>query len=88
MFIIPTHTAQERALHYEIPCMPWDIVSADIFMVNKKTLLGTVNYYSKFLIVKKVVSLSANDLPHMAKLIFTDNGLLKNCLRFRHKLHT
>ena len=53
---------QERALHYKIPCRPWEVVRPDKFMVNNKTLQCTVDYYSKFPIVKKVGSLSADDL--------------------------
>ena len=30
-----------------------------------------VDYYTKFPVVKKIVSLSANDLVHMAKMIFS-----------------
>ena len=29
----------EIALHYKIQCRPWEVVVADIFMVNDKTFL-------------------------------------------------
>ena len=49
------HTQQqERAVHYEIPYKPWEVVDADIFMVNNKTFLSIVDIYSKFPILNKV----------------------------------
>ena len=73
------HTQQqERALHYEIPHRPWEMVSVDIYMVNGKTILCTVEYYSKFQIVKMIGSLSADDLVKMAQLILTEYGLPRN----------
>ena len=27
---------QERALHYETPCRAWEVVGADIFMINSQ----------------------------------------------------
>ena len=57
---------QEKALHYKIPCKSLEVVGAAILMVNGKTLLCTVDYHSKFPILKKVHSLSADDLVQMA----------------------
>ena len=45
---------QEKALHYEIACRPWEIIGEDVFMINDKSLLSIVDYHSKFLIVKQV----------------------------------
>ena len=39
---------QKKAPHYEMPYRPWEIVHADIFIVNNKILPCTANYYSKF----------------------------------------
>ena len=78
---------QKGALYYEIPYKLWEIVSADIFMVNNKTILCIVDYNSKFPIVKKVGSLSADDLVQTAKLMFAEYGIPKNCLRYRNKFH-
>ena len=50
--------AKERTLHYKIPYKPWEVVSADIFTANFKSLLCIVDFYSKFPIVKKADSLS------------------------------
>ena len=67
----------ERVLHYKIQCRPWKVVGADIFMTNAKTHLCLVDYHSKFPIVKKVNSLSVDDLVQMAKLIFAEYGQKK-----------
>ena len=68
---------QEIAVHYEIPCRPWEVVGADIFMINGKKLLSTVDYHSKFPIVKKYNTLSADDLVQVAKPIFAEYGVSK-----------
>ena len=72
MLGLPTNT-----MHYEIPYKPWEVVGAHIFMVNNKSLLCIVDYYSKFPIVKKVAGLSAADLLKIAMLIFAEYGLPK-----------
>ena len=43
-------------------------------MVNKN-ILFIVDYYSKFPVVKKVVSLLAGDLVHTTRMIFAEFGL-------------
>ena len=50
------------------------VVSADIFMVNVKPLLCIVDYHSKFWIVKKINSLSADDLVQTTKMILHNMG--------------
>ena len=77
MLGVQANAAQERALHYEIPCRPWEVVGADVFMINSETLLCIVDYQSKFPTVKKVNSLSVGDLMQMAKLIFAEHRLPK-----------
>ena len=52
----------EAALHYFIPCKSWQVVGADIFMINNKNLICIVDYYIKFPLVKKIVSQSVQDL--------------------------
>ena len=65
---------QERELPYIIPWRPWEVASADIFMVNYKVLLCIVDCYRKFPVVK-VISLAVADLVHMAKMVFAEYGL-------------
>ena len=54
-----------------------EVFGADVFMINGKNLLYVVQYHSKFQIVKKVNSLSADDLVQKTKLIFVENRFPK-----------
>ena len=79
---------QERALHYEIPCRPWEVVGVDVFLINKKSLLCILDYHNKFTLVKKVNNLSADNLVQTAKLIFAEYRLSQMiCFRCGYKLH-
>ena len=51
------------------------MVGADIFMVNNITLLHTVDYYSKFPVVKRMDGLSADSLTAAVKVIFAEYGI-------------
>ena len=53
------------------------MVGTDVFMIKGKNLLCSVDYHSKFPIIKKVKSLSAGNLVEATKLIFVEYGLLK-----------
>ena len=33
---------QEKAYHYKVPCRPWEVVGANIFVINDKTHLCSV----------------------------------------------
>ena len=44
-------------------------------MVNNETFLHSVGYYSKFPVVKKVESMSAEDLIWETKVVFAEFGL-------------
>ena len=56
--------------HYINKYYAWEVSGADIFMINSRTLLYIIGYYSAFSIVKKVNSLSASNLEQTAKLNF------------------
>ena len=68
---------KERALHHEMPCIPWKVVGADVFMINDKAVLCIVDYHNKFQSVKKVNSLPAYGPVQMTKLIFVEYSLPK-----------
>ena len=53
--------AKEKALLYEVPCRPWEVFGADVFMINNITLLCIVDYHCKLPMVKKANSLSEDD---------------------------
>ena len=77
MLGIPVNTVQEKALQYEIPFRNWEVVGADILVINGKTHLFIIDYCCKFPIVKKVNSLSTDNLVQMTMLIFVEYGLPK-----------
>ena len=55
-------------------------------MVINKTLLCIVDYYSRFLTVKKTGSLSEDDLVQRAKLIFAEYGLPKELFQIQKQI--
>ena len=64
------------------------MVGAVVFMVNNKILLYIVDYYSKFLVVKKVKNMLDKDLIWATKVVFDNLACLKivsdvgiNCFR-------
>ena len=69
--------ALRKVLHYKIPPRQWEIVGTDVLIINAKTLLSIVDYHSKFQIVKKVNSLSTDNLVNLARLIFAEYWLHK-----------
>ena len=60
----------EKTIQYKVPCKLWKVVGADIFSIKNKTLLCIVDYYSKFPLVRKAGSLTADDLVKAAKIVF------------------
>ena len=53
------------------------MVSKNIFMVNIENLLCIVDYYNKFPVVKKVGSMSAEDLIQLTTFVFAEFGMPK-----------
>ena len=49
-------------------------------MINNKTLMCIVDYYSKFPSLEKVAGLLADDIVHTTKLIFAEFGLPKTII--------
>ena len=47
---------QEKTTSYEVLAKPWEVVGADIFMIKNEIMLCIVDYYSKFLVVKKMLT--------------------------------
>ena len=72
------HSQEKLALWNTMQTM--EVVAVDVFLMNGKNLLCIVDYQSKFQIVKKVNSLSAEDLVQTAKLIFAEYGLPKKII--------
>ena len=53
---------KEKIICHEIPAKPWEIVSADMFTLHKGNYFYIVDFYSKFLVIKKTEDLSADCL--------------------------
>ena len=43
----------KTTLHYDVPCKLWEVVGADLFMINNQNPIFMVDYYNKFPVVKK-----------------------------------
>ena len=65
----------QKTIHHDIPLRPWEVLGADIFLLNKKNYLCIVDYHSKFPIVKRLEGLSAESLITKIKVIFSEYGI-------------
>ena len=43
---------KEKIIHHDILLKPWEVLGADIFLLNNKNYLCVVDYHSKFLVIK------------------------------------
>ena len=68
---------QEKMECNEVLAKPWKVVCADISLINNSNLFCMLDYYSKFLVVKKADSMLAEDLIHATKIVFTELDLPK-----------
>ena len=63
---------QEKTTPYEVLSKPSEVGSADIFMINNDVLLCIADYYSRFLVIKVLKSLLAEDLIQVTKVSFSE----------------
>ena len=68
---------REKIKHRDIPGKPWEVVGADMFILNNKNYLCIVDYHSKFPIVKREEDMSAESLILACKVIFSEYRLPK-----------
>ena len=54
---------------------PWEVLGADIFQLNNKNYLCTVDYHSKFPVIKRMEGLSAENLITTVKIIFAEYSI-------------
>ena len=66
---------QERIIHHDTPLWPWEVFWAYVFHNNNKNYLCIIDYNSKFLIIKRLEGLSAENLTNAVKIIFTEYGI-------------
>ena len=71
---------KDKIIHHDIPVRLWDIIGADMFTINNKWYLCTVDYHSKFLIIKKTEDLSVDSLILACKIIFAQYGMPKKIM--------
>ena len=71
---------KDKILHHDIPAKPWEVVGADMFILNNKLYLSIVDYHSKFPFIKKTEDLSADSLILTCKVIFAEYGLPKKIM--------
>ena len=57
---------------HDIPVRLWDVVSADIFMLDNKYYLCIVDNHSKFPTIKQTKDLSADSLILVCKIIYAE----------------
>ena len=62
------------ALGHEVPPVPWSKVATDIFHYESQPYLLIVDYTSRFLIVRKLKSMSAQHITEHFKSIFSECG--------------
>ena len=63
---------KEKNIHHDIPMRPWEVIGADVFQLNNNNYLCIVDYHSKFLVIKRMVGLSAGILIGAVKIIFAE----------------
>ena len=66
---------KEKIIHHDILLRPWEVLGLDIFHLNNKNYLCIVDYHSKFLVIKSMEGLSAENLIATVKLIFAEYGI-------------
>ena len=71
---------KEKIIHHDIPLRPWEVLGAHIFQINNKNYLCIVDYHSKFLVIKRMEGLSAENLITTVKIIFAEYGILQRLM--------
>ena len=61
-------------------CRIMGVVSANVFVINNKTLLCIVDYYRKFPVMKKVGSHAVDSLVQMTKMLFVEYRFSKKII--------
>ena len=67
---------KKTILHELLSKLQWK-VGADLFFINNNTLACSVDYYSKFPVMRSADGLSADDLIRAAKIMFVEFELPK-----------
>ena len=69
-----TSTTQRHKFYSDIPPFPWHTVGSDLFYHRKQDYLVLVDYFSKFLIVRKLLNSTSGAIIKELGLIFSEYG--------------
>ena len=67
--------APEPLIPHEIPSRPWQIIAANIFTVNNKDFLCTVDYYSNYFEIDPLFHKTAGEVKKKLKRDFSRHGI-------------
>ena len=70
---------KDKVIHHDIPAGQREVIGTDMFTLNNKHYLCTIDYYSNFPVIKKT-DLSADSLILACKVIFAEYGLPKKIM--------
>lgn len=59
----------------ELPSFPWQKIGTDLFMWKQKTYLLVIDYYSRFIEIAKLASMTSNEVISHLKSIFARHGI-------------
>jgi transposase InsO family protein len=66
---------KEPLMPHDIPPKPWHTLGTDLFYFNNTTMLLVADYYSKFVIMKKLSSVTTAAVIIQLKAIFSEHGI-------------
>ena len=69
--------AKQPMMSHEIPLLPWQYVSQDLFTLNREDYLITVDHYSDSIEVDKLHDTTASSVVEMSKCQFSRHGIPK-----------
>ena len=67
---------KEPLICHEIPSRPWEKIAVDLFKLNGRDFLITVDYYSSFFEVDRLHAKTASEVVKMLKVHFARHGIL------------
>ena len=66
---------KEKIKQHDILLRLWEVLDADIFQFNNRNYLCVVDYHTKFLVIKRMEGLSAENLIPTVKIISAEYGI-------------
>lgn len=66
---------KEELLCHKVPDRPWQVIGSDIFQFNNKNFLLVIDYYSKYVEVGHITSMTSFGVIALLKSIFARHGV-------------